>query len=862
MKGKNMQTRLIQNSCKLCIFVLLYFTSLHLCNSQSKSHSIMGDSIFVDKIVFYSQRGGDADIYMINTDGTGEVRLTTNNYQDIAPNISPDGNHIVFTSNRDGNYEIYKMKTDGTEVVRLTNTSAEEAYPFWSSDNTKIIFCSKRDGGNFEIYVMNVDGSNQTRITNTGTNEEWAYLSPSMNKIVYGAGNFPNFNVYVCDANGNNPQVIAQGGHPKWSRDGNKIAHNKLTFINNIFEGDFYVINPDGTEPRKVTNSPQGKVSESPYWSPEGTRFVFQSNITGNFQIYIIDSTGNNQRRVTNHSGNDYWPSWGRVKVPLKKYLGQAPPDSIPKRFPPANLLANGTWWWHGSPVFSPDGTEMYFVKYVAASNKTEIYYMKFINGEWTGPFKPSFASNSGDNSPIFSPDANRLLFVSGRDGSGKIYEVFRTDTGWSAPTMVDMDYQSLPGGMGAGSCISMTLDETIYLEGYVAQSSLDLYRSPLTNGRYSQFEKLPPEINSSTYDATPYIDPQERYLIFSSRMPGGYGDYDLYISFRKPDGSWMPAQNLGSRFNGQDVDAMPSISYDGKYFFFNTAKTGDLGYNPYWSDISFIDKMCPTANHLLNHRSGWNMISIPVDSVYIKNDLFPSSISSAYFYDPDSADYIIKDTLETGKSYWLKFPSSGIVKLYGDSVYVDSFDVKPGWNMIGSISKPVPVMTIASNPPGLITSRFFTYQSGYVMNDTIIPGAGYWVKVSQGGKLLLSSEDDLSSSNRIIIIPDNETPPLPPDKTSSVNEEQIPIKYKLYQNYPNPFNPFTKIKFILPGQEFVTMKIFNVLGNEIEIPFQDMFEAGVHEVVWSGATHASGVYFYQLTTDKFKETRKMILTK
>lgn len=74
---------------------------------------------------------------------------------------------IVFFSDRDGNYEIYVMNADGSSQTRLTNNPAADYLPDWSPDGSKIAFTSSRDG-NAEIYVMNADGSSQTRLTNNG----------------------------------------------------------------------------------------------------------------------------------------------------------------------------------------------------------------------------------------------------------------------------------------------------------------------------------------------------------------------------------------------------------------------------------------------------------------------------------------------------------------------------------------------------------------------------------------------------------------------------------------------------------------------------------------------------------------------
>jgi len=85
---------------------------------------------------------------------------------------------------------------------------------------------------------------------------------------------------------------------------------------------------------------------------------------------------------------------------------------------------------------------------------------------------------------------------------------------------------------------------------------------------------------------------------------------------------------------------------------------------------------------------------------------------------------------------------------------------------------------------------------------------------------------------------------------------------YTLDQNYPNPFNPSTKIRFSIASDEFVTLKIFNVLGSEIVTLVNDELNAGSYEVDFNASGLNSGVYFYTISTNKFTETRKMILMK
>ncbi len=90
-----------------------------------------------------------------------------------------------------------------------------------------------------------------------------------------------------------------------------------------------------------------------------------------------------------------------------------------------------------------------------------------------------------------------------------------------------------------------------------------------------------------------------------------------------------------------------------------------------------------------------------------------------------------------------------------------------------------------------------------------------------------------------------------------------IPEKFELYQNYPNPFNPVTKIKFDIPKNIVVKIKIYDVLGREIEVLVNEKLEAGTYEVNWQASNYPSGVYFYRIESEgEFEKTGKMILLK
>jgi hypothetical protein len=89
-----------------------------------------------------------------------------------------------------------------------------------------------------------------------------------------------------------------------------------------------------------------------------------------------------------------------------------------------------------------------------------------------------------------------------------------------------------------------------------------------------------------------------------------------------------------------------------------------------------------------------------------------------------------------------------------------------------------------------------------------------------------------------------------------------LPTRFALSQNHPNPFNPSTKIKYSVPQTSQVQIKVYDVLGNEIETLINEEKPAGTYEVTWYAEYLRSGVYFYQLRSDSFVETKKMILMK
>ncbi len=101
-----------------------------------------------------------------------------------------------------------------------------------------------------------------------------------------------------------------------------------------------------------------------------------------------------------------------------------------------------------------------------------------------------------------------------------------------------------------------------------------------------------------------------------------------------------------------------------------------------------------------------------------------------------------------------------------------------------------------------------------------------------------------------------------PKTATDVEDNWSVPMMYELSQNYPNPFNPSTTIQFTIPTQSIVTMKIFNILGQEVMTILNEKMDAGKHSVRFDASMLTSGVYLYQVSAGKFIETKKMVLLK
>lgn len=255
-------------------------------------------------------------------------------------------------------------------------------------------------------------------------------------------------------------------------------------------------------------------------------------------------------------------------------YLGQKPPETTPEIFAP-HIVSTG--FDELCSVFSSDLREFYFSIQMPGHIHHTMLCIKLEKNGWTKPQVLPFSGRYSDAEIAFSPDEKKLFFASFRpDNTGgekennwDIWYVEKMSNGWSKPKNLGPPINSDQ----SDTYPSFTKDGTLYFASNRKGSlgGMDIYYSRFINSRYTEPKNLGDPINTE-FPEEGMISSDGSYLIFTScGRPDSYGGCDLYISFRKNNGTWTEPKNMGETINSSAHEYCPSISPDGRYFFFSS---------------------------------------------------------------------------------------------------------------------------------------------------------------------------------------------------------------------------------------------------------------------------------------------------
>lgn len=263
-------------------------------------------------IAYTSFHHDEADIYLMNGDGSGKFKFIDSPALDFAPRWSPDGTSLLFSSDREGHFELYVVNIadlenrDWSQPIRITNNDFLEDFASWSPDGNRILFCATIDDQN-GIFEIDLSGDDLTLIYSTDYDVFQPQWSPTGDDLLYVANiNGRNQIFKFNPANGTSVQLTIDGGYvPRWSPDGNKIVYANEKYGHE----DLFVMDADGHNVRRITT--QGNHDFLPAWSPDGEWIVYQYSSAAGDDIHKMSLQGLGDVELSSStSSDDTFPDW------------------------------------------------------------------------------------------------------------------------------------------------------------------------------------------------------------------------------------------------------------------------------------------------------------------------------------------------------------------------------------------------------------------------------------------------------------------------------------------------------------------------------------------------------------------------
>lgn len=362
----------------------------------------------------------------------------------------------------------------------------------------------------------------------------------------------------------------------------------------------------------------------------------------------------------------------------------------------------------------------------------------------------------------------------------------------------------------------------------------------------------------ANTYDGTVTInDINTLFYTFTSDLT--YGS-TYYWAVALYDGTNAPAhadysQGSFTVVGGGTVTVVPSapnnasLVYDDDvtlYWYLNGSNLGITGFEVQYSQQSNFGSPTTIAPGTVGNNYSYQLTGLTPGATYYWR---VRGYYSGANYTPYSTIYSF--TIDPG--------ASSVVPMVGSpngGVVVNTAQPMLSWFVPAPSKSTLKYdVELADNPEFSDLRSFENLEQLHAAVESLAPGEYYWRVRSK------TSNGDVSeySESGYFKVGDNVT---------GVEEAaEIPSDFALEQNYPNPFNPETVIKFSLPESRFISLKIYNILGQEVRTLINREFQAGNHTIVWNGKDNygksaAAGVYFYRIDAGEFTAVKKMILMK
>jgi len=383
-------------------------------------------------ILFTSLRDGNAELYIMNADGSEQQRLTHDEALDQWPRRSPsndvqDGSKIVFVSNRGpgGVDALYLTDIYYSPPIRLTSGDRPERRPAWSPDGEWIVYESQNEAGDWDIYAVRPDGESSSQLLIAGAGQDGAPAwSPDGKWIAFHSDRTGQLHIWgqeILNMQTLTPGEVRKftegdGSHkyPAWSPDGQQLAYT----LEQEEQSDVYILTLDGDrkaigEPRLLAVSDER--TSWPAWYPGGGWVAYVSQVEGLRQICVVPADvkegAEKERRCLTEEKENLWPDWS-VEFLFPAWPTPTPtPTDTPKPVPQPTNTPTPTATFTPTPTFTPSPTPPPLPKiaYVSTQDGDPEIYVMDANG--SNPTQLTF-NFLKDESPSWSPNGWQIVFM------------------------------------------------------------------------------------------------------------------------------------------------------------------------------------------------------------------------------------------------------------------------------------------------------------------------------------------------------------------------------------------------------------------------------------------------------------------
>ncbi|MCI0777636.1 MAG: PD40 domain-containing protein [Chloroflexi bacterium] len=391
--------------------------------------------------------------FIIVAVAVGALAIACSGDSDDGPSGSQQ--RIVFISDRDGNAEVYVMNSNGSDVLRLTETPAEELSPVWSPLGDTIAFI-RIDGESTAFFAIDADGTNERLLAETDvlySRLSDAAWSPDGSQLVLQLAQDGNTNLFVVSSDGSGQEVLSENAElfvASWAPDGERILIQAgLAPAPRLFS-----VRPDGTDQLELTED-----ARFASWSPDASQIAFVSERDGNSEVYVMNADGTGLVNVSQSDGPDggsFGPVWspdgsqlafasfrdGRAQI-----LAVNPDGSglITVASPSGSTVSRVD-----QIVWSPDGSRIAFAAAIGELNQDSDVLV--VNADGTGVRNLTDSPSLGETLAGWSSDSSRIFLV-GDDATSGAKAI-------SSITVDGSDLTSLSGAEGNGSQAAVSVTD------------------------------------------------------------------------------------------------------------------------------------------------------------------------------------------------------------------------------------------------------------------------------------------------------------------------------------------------------------------------------------------------------------------